>query len=99
MRKFLKGKIRNNGRYFVAELPMIKLACQGRNSYQSLMSLKQLIEMLANDPQFISRVFIEDNGNFFIGSNDSVKFEAFIQRRTSLNCELDSIMVPLKSIA
>lgn len=99
MKKYVKGQVRSNGHYYVAEIPSIKVSTHGRNAYHALMSLKRLIEMMEGHAHFQCSILVEEDGYFYVGGNNPEQFTSFITRRLAGKTDLDSVMVPLVSVA
>jgi hypothetical protein len=77
----LAGRIWKEGRYWLAEVPMLDAMTQGRTRPEALRMAADLISTMANKKGFEVRAYPGPNGAFEIGTPDAAALVAIMLRR------------------
>ncbi len=65
------GKIYKDGKFWLAEVPILDAMTQGRTKKEAFVMVSDLLETLANRPGFSVTVHPGRHGDFQVGSNDT----------------------------
>jgi predicted RNase H-like HicB family nuclease len=76
-----EGRIRKDGRYWLVEIPAFDAFTQGRTKREAHEMAKDLIETMANTPDFEVTVYPRDKTSFEIGANRVGVLVALLLRR------------------
>ncbi len=77
----LAGRIWKDGKFWLAEVPMLDAMTQGRSRREALRMVPDLVETMANKRGFHVAVFSGARGSFEIGSDDASALVAVLLRR------------------
>ena len=77
----VQGRIFKDGRFWLAEVPMLDAMTQGRTEAEALVMVKDMVEALANCPGFSVTVHSCGSGDIELGSDDARCMVAFMLRR------------------
>lgn len=75
------GRYYKDGKFWLADLPMIQLMDQGRTRKESLIMIKSAFEILVNDETFSCEVKDLGEGEFAISTQQVKILSAFVVRR------------------
>ena len=77
----VQGRIFKDGRFWLAEVPILDVMTQGFTRKEVLGMVKDLVESLADRPGFLVTVHSSRNGGIEVGSDDVRGMVALILRR------------------
>jgi len=77
----LAGHIWKDGKFWLAELPMLDAMTQGRSRPQAFRMMADLVETMADKKGFRVAIFPGTDGAFEIGSDDAAALVAAMLRR------------------
>jgi DNA-binding XRE family transcriptional regulator len=77
----LSGRIWKDGKFWLAEVPMLDAVSQGRSRSEALRMIADLVETMADKKGFKVEVFPGARGTFEIGSEDAASLVAVMLRR------------------
>ena len=77
----VQGRIFEEGGFWLAEIPTLGAMTQGNSKEDALDMVKDMVETLANRPDFSVTVHSCPDGNIELGSDDATDLVALIQRR------------------
>ena len=77
----VQGRIFKDGRFWLAEVPMLDAMTQGRTEAEALVMVKDMVEALANRPGFSVTVHSCGSGDIELGSDDARCMVALMLRR------------------
>ncbi len=77
----LAGRIWKDGKFWLAEVPMLDAMTQGRTRPEAFRMLADLIETMADKKGFRVRLYPTLRGAFEIGSDDAATLVAIMLRR------------------
>lgn len=78
----LRGKVYKDGKFWLAELPLLDAMTQGRTRKEAYIMVKDLVETLANRDGFEAIVHPGKHGEFEVSSNDPrVLIGLFLRRQ------------------
>lgn len=67
----LSGRVYKDGKFWLAELPLLDAMTQGRTRKDAFAMVRDLLESLANRPGFRVTVHPGKQGEFEVGSTDA----------------------------
>lgn len=76
-----QGKIYKDGKFWLAEIPILNTMTQGYTRKEAYVMVKDLLETLANRPGFSVKVHPGKQGNFEISSPDTRTMISLLLRR------------------
>lgn len=76
-----RGKAYQDGKFWLAEVPILDAMTQGRTYKEALVMVKDLIETLANRPGFTVKVHPGQHGEFEVSSTDTRTLISLLLRR------------------
>ena len=65
------GKVYKDGKFWLAEIPLLDAMTQGHTRKEAFVMVKDMVESLVNRPHFSITVHQGKRGNFEISANDS----------------------------
>ena len=77
----VQGRVFKDGKFWLAEVPILDAMTQGFTRKEALGMVKDLVESLANRPGFLVTVHSSRNGDIEVGSDDVRGMVALILRR------------------
>ena len=77
----VQGRIFKDGKFWLAEVPMLDAMTQGRTEKEALVMVKDLVETLAGRPGFSVTVHSCGGGDIELGSDDARSMVALMLRR------------------
>jgi len=77
----LAGRISRDGKFWLAEVPMLDALTQGRTRPEAFRMIADLVETMADKRGFRVRVYPAPHGVFEIGSDDAAGLVAVMLRR------------------
>lgn len=77
----LKGRFYRDGRFWLAEVPLLDAMTQGRTHRELFEMVVDLVETLANRPGFSAHVYPGKNGEFELGTSDTQTLLRLVLRR------------------
>ncbi len=75
------GKVYKDGKFWLAEVPLLDTMTQGHTRKEAFVMVKELLETLVNRPGFSVSVHPGKHGDFEVGSNDSRGLISLFLRR------------------
>ena len=81
----LSGRIWKDGKFWLAEVPMLDAMTQGRSEREALRMIADLVETMADKKGFQIDVFPGERGAFEIGAADAAALVAVTLRRQREN--------------
>lgn len=75
------GKVYKDGRFWLAEVPILHVMTQGRTRTEALAMAKDLLETLVNRPGFAVDVYPRQNGKFEVSASDMRSLIGLLLRR------------------
>jgi DNA-binding XRE family transcriptional regulator len=75
------GKIYKNGKFWLAEVPILHTMTQGRTCTEALAMVKDLLEALVNRPGFTVEVHPGQHGEFEVSASDMRSLIGLLLRR------------------
>ena len=66
-----QGKVYKDGKFWLAEIPMLDAMTQGYTKKEAYVMVKDLIETLVNRPEFSVEVHPVKHGTFEVSSSDT----------------------------
>ena len=75
------GKVYEDGKFWLAEVPVLEAMTQGRTREEALEMAGNLLESLANRPGFSVRVHRGEGGDFEVSSPDTRGLVSLLLRR------------------
>jgi len=75
------GSIYKDGKFWLAEVPILEAMTQGVTKKEAYEMVKDLVETLANQPDFVVTVYPNKDGSFEIGSEDTRTMIRLLLRR------------------
>ena len=76
-----QGKIYRNGKFWLAEIPILDAMTQGYTREEAYRMVKDLLETLANRPEFSVEVHRTERGNFEVSASDMPAMIGLMLRR------------------
>ena len=76
-----RGKVYQDGKFWLAEVPILDAMTQGRTYKEALAMVKDLIETLADRPGFTVEVHPGQHGEFEVSSTDTRTLISLLLRR------------------
>ena len=76
-----QGKVYKDGKFWLAEIPMLDAMTQGYTKTEACVMVKDLIETLVNRPEFSVEVHSVKRGTFEVSSSDTRVMISFMLRR------------------
>jgi predicted RNase H-like HicB family nuclease len=76
-----RGKVYQDGRFWLAEVPILNAMTQGRTHTEALAMVKDLLEILVNHPGFAVEVHLRQHGEFEVSAADMRNLIGLILRR------------------
>jgi len=77
----LAGRIWKDGKFWLAEVPMLDALTQGRSCSQAFRMMTDLVETMADKKGFHVAIFPGARGAFEVGSDDAAALVAVMLRR------------------
>ena len=77
----LAGRVWKDGKFWLAEVPMLDAMTQGRSRPQAFRMMADLVETMADKKGFHVAIFPCARGTFEIGSDDAATLVAVMLRR------------------
>jgi DNA-binding XRE family transcriptional regulator len=77
----LHGKVYKDGRFWLAEVPILHAMTQGRTRTEAWVMAKDLLETLVNRPGFAVDVYPRQNGEFEVSASDMRSLIGLLLRR------------------
>ena len=77
----VQGRIFKDGKFWLAEVPMLDAMTQGRTEEETLVMVKDMVETLAGRPGFSVTVHSCGDGDIELGSDDARSMAALMLRR------------------
>lgn len=75
------GSVYKDGKFWLAEVPMLEAMTQGTTKKEAFEMVKDLVETLANEPDFVVTVYPGKEGAFEVGSEDTRTMIRLLLRR------------------
>ena len=80
------GKIYKDGKYWLAEIPILDLMTQGRNKREAYEMVADMLDTMVNQKDFEITVFKGKKDTFEVGSSDAKYFvRLLLQRKRELS--------------
>lgn len=76
-----EGKVARDGRFWLAEIPMLEAATQGRTKAEALEMIGDWLETMVNRKGFHARVHPTGKYEFEVAGNDAAAMTALLLRR------------------
>ena len=76
-----QGKIYRNGKFWLAEIPILDAMTQGYTREEAYRMVKDLLETLADRPEFSVEVHRAERGNFEVSASDMPALIGLMLRR------------------
>ena len=76
-----RGKVYQDGKFWLAEVPILDAMTQGRTYKEALVMVKDLIETLADRPGFTVKVHPGQHGEFKVSSTETRTLISLLLRR------------------
>jgi hypothetical protein len=76
-----QGRVYKEGKFWLAEVPILDAMTQGRTQKEALIMVKDLLETLANRPGFSVEVHPGQQGNFEVSAADIRGLVSLLLRR------------------
>jgi hypothetical protein len=76
-----RGKVYQDGKFWLAEVPILDAMTQGHTNKEALVMVKDLIETLADRPGFTVEVHPGQHGEFEVSSTDTRTLISLLLRR------------------
>lgn len=76
-----EGKISKDGRFWLAEIPLLDAMTQGRTRKEALEMIADWLETMVNRRGFQARVHARGHGEFEVAGSDAAAMTALFQRR------------------
>jgi len=81
-----QGKAYKDGKYWLAEIPILELMTQGHSKKELLVMVEDLFTTLSNNSELEVNVQCDKNGNLEVGTNNSKIFVGLLlKRKRNLN--------------
>jgi predicted RNase H-like HicB family nuclease len=77
----LHGKVYKDGKFWLAEVPILNAMTQGHTRTEALSMVKDLLETLVNHPGFAVEVHPGEHGEFEVSSTDMRRLIGLLLRR------------------
>ncbi len=77
----LAGRVWKDGRFWLAEVPLLDALTQGRSESEALRMIADLVDTMANRKNLRVSVFPGDRGAFAVGCEDVAALVAILLRR------------------
>ena len=84
----LHGRVYRDGKFWLAEVPILDAMTQGYTRQEALVMVKDLLETLANRPGFSVEVYPGKRDEFEVGSADTRSIISLLLRRRRENSGL-----------
>jgi len=82
----LLGKIYEDGKFWLAEIPILEAMTQGHTRKEALEMVADMVETMANKKGFKAEVVLGSGGNFEVGSKDlKPLISLLLQRKRELS--------------
>lgn len=76
-----EGKLVRDGRFWLAEIPLLDAMTQGRTRAEALMMIGDWLETIVDRPGFRAKVYPRDKNEFEVSGNDVGALTALLLRR------------------
>ncbi|HEX8254434.1 MAG TPA: helix-turn-helix transcriptional regulator [Thermoanaerobaculia bacterium] len=76
-----EGKVARDGRFWLAEIPLLQAVTQGRTRKEALEMVADWLETMANRPDFKAEVHPRSTSEFEISGSDVAAMTALLLRR------------------
>ncbi len=76
-----EGKLSREGRFWLAEIPLLEAMTQGRTRAEALEMIADWLETMVNRKNFQARVFPTGKHTFEVGGSDAAAMTALLLRR------------------
>ncbi len=76
-----EGKVSRDGRFWLAEIPLLDAMTQGRTKKQALEMIADWLETMVNRRGFQARVHARGRGEFEVAGSDAAAMTALLLRR------------------
>ena len=76
-----RGKVNQDGKFWLAEVPVLDTVTQGHTYKEALAMVKDLLETLANHPGFTVKIHPGKHGEFEVSSADTRSLISLLLRR------------------
>jgi predicted RNase H-like HicB family nuclease len=77
----LHGKVYKDGKFWLAEVPILNAMTQGHTRTEALSMVKDLLETLVNHPEFAVEVHPGEHGEFEVSCTDMRRLIGLLLRR------------------
>jgi predicted RNase H-like HicB family nuclease len=77
----LHGKVYKDGKFWLAEVPILNAMTQGHTHTEALSMVKDLLETLVNHPGFAVEVYPGEHGEFEVSCTDIRRLIGLLLRR------------------
>jgi DNA-binding XRE family transcriptional regulator len=77
----LRGRFYKSGKFWLGEIPLLDTMTQGRTRRELFEMVVDLVETLANRPEFSVQVFPGKNGEFEVSASDAQVLVGMVLRR------------------
>lgn len=77
----LHGRLYRDGRYWLAEIPILDAMTQGRTRQEALLMVEDLVRTLANRPSLTLRVYPTGQDGFEVGALETRTLTSLMLRR------------------
>jgi predicted RNase H-like HicB family nuclease len=77
----LHGKVYKDGKFWLAEVPILNAMTQGHTRTEALSMVKDLLETLVNHPEFAVEVHSGEHGEFEVSCTDMRRLIGLLLRR------------------
>jgi hypothetical protein len=76
-----EGNVSKDGRFWLAEIPLLDAVTQGRTKPEALRMIADWLETMVNRKEFRARVFPTGKNSFEVSGNDAAAMTALLLRR------------------
>lgn len=76
-----EGKLARDGRFWLAEIPLLDAMTQGRTRAEALIMIGDWLETMVNRPEFRAQVYARGKNEFEVSGNDIGALTALLLRR------------------
>ena len=77
----LHGRVYKNGKFWLAEISILDAMTQGHTRKEALAMVEDLLETLANRPEFAVQVYPGKHGEFEVSASDTRGMISLLLRR------------------
>jgi len=76
-----EGKLTRDGRFWLAEIPLLEAMTQGRSKKEALAMIGDWLETMVNKSGFRAEVHPQESNEFEVSGNDTAAMTALLLRR------------------